>query len=103
MRGITVGLYPTNPTAEVEYLLGDSGAKIHLAEDQEQADKVFQIDRQRIPDLQRIIFVEPRGLVGVDDDRLLFWDNFLELGREHKRAAPRRGRRRDGAGQATTT
>ena len=25
VRGVTVGLYPTNPTAEVEYLLGDSG------------------------------------------------------------------------------
>jgi long-chain acyl-CoA synthetase len=88
VRGITVGLYPTNPTAEVEYLLTDCGAKIHFAEDQEQADKVFAIDRARIPDLQKIIFVEPRGLVGNDDDRLLFWDNFLELGREHKRQHP---------------
>jgi long-chain acyl-CoA synthetase len=88
VRGITVGLYPTNPTSEVEYMLTDSGARIHLAEDQEQADKVFRIDRQRIPDLQKIIFVEPRGLVGNDDDRLLFWDNFLDLGREHKRQHP---------------
>ena len=46
VRGITVGLYPTNPTAEVEYLLGDSGATVHLAEDQEQVDKVFAIDRR---------------------------------------------------------
>ena len=55
------------------------------------------------PTSQRIIFVEPRGLVGADDDRLLFWDNFLELGREHQRAAPRRGRRARWRGQATTT
>ena len=41
VRAITVGLYPTNPAAEVEYLLGDSGATVHLAEDQEQVDKVF--------------------------------------------------------------
>jgi long-chain acyl-CoA synthetase len=88
VRGITVGLYPTNPSAEVEYLLTDSGAKIHLAEDEEQADKVFQVDRRQLPDLQRIIFVEPRGLIGTDDDRLLFWDNFLELGREHRRQHP---------------
>ena len=88
VRGITVGLYPTNPMAEVEYLLGDCGAKIHLAEDQEQTEKVFQIDRERVPDLQRIIFVEPWGLVGVADDRLLFWERFLELGREHKAQHP---------------
>ena len=43
VRGITVGLYPTNPESEVKYLLSDSGAKIHLAEDQEQADKVVPI------------------------------------------------------------
>ena len=33
------------PTAEVEYLLTDSGAAVHLAEDQEQVDKVLAIDR----------------------------------------------------------
>src|SRR5687767_3888600 len=41
VRGITVGLYPTNPASEVEYLLTDSGSVVHLAEDQEQVDKVF--------------------------------------------------------------
>ena len=43
VRGITVGLYPTNPAAEVQYLLSDSGARIHLVEDQEQADKVVDV------------------------------------------------------------
>ncbi|MFQ5517569.1 MAG: AMP-binding protein, partial [Acidimicrobiia bacterium] len=38
IRGISTGLYPTNPTAEVKYLLGDSGAVVHIAEDQEQVD-----------------------------------------------------------------
>jgi long-chain acyl-CoA synthetase len=88
VRGITVGFYPTNPTAEVEYLLSDCGACVHFAEDQEQFDKVSAIDRATLPNLRRIIFVEPRGMVGMDDDRLLFWDNFLELGREHKRQHP---------------
>jgi long-chain acyl-CoA synthetase len=43
VRAITVGLYPTNPPAEVEYLLSDSGAVVHLVEDQEQADKVMAV------------------------------------------------------------
>ena len=41
VRGVTVGLYPTNPTAEVEYLLTDCGSSIHFAEDQEQVDRVL--------------------------------------------------------------
>ncbi len=49
IRGITVGFYATNPMAEVEYLLTDCGATVHLAEDQEQFDKVAAIDRSRLP------------------------------------------------------
>ena len=88
VRGITVGFYPTNPAAEVEYLLQDCGACIHFAEDEEQFDKVSAIDRSALPDLRKILFVEPRGMVGKDDDRLMFWDNFLELGRQHKAEHP---------------
>jgi len=48
VRGITVGFYPTNPTAEVEYLLTDCGSVLHLAEDQEQVDRVLEIDSSKI-------------------------------------------------------
>ena len=34
IRGITVGFYPTNPAAEVAYLLQDCGACVHFAEDE---------------------------------------------------------------------
>lgn len=88
IRGITVGLYPTNPAAEVEYLLKDAGAKVHLGEDQEQVDKVFEIDPASISDMTTIIYVEARGFAGADDKRLLFWDNFLEMGREHRTNNP---------------
>ncbi|MEX2654450.1 MAG: AMP-binding protein [Acidimicrobiia bacterium] len=87
-RGVTVGLYPTNPAAEVQYLLSDSGSKIHLAEDQEQADKVLDV-LDTLPNLKKIIHVEPRGFRQLrDDDRFIFWDDFLELGREHARSNP---------------
>lgn len=83
-RGTTVGLYPTNPTKEVAYILTDCGATIHFAEDQEQVDKVLALDRSEVPDLRTIIYAEPRGLVGIDDDRLVSWTEFLEIGRQHK-------------------
>jgi len=88
VRGITVGLYPTNPSAEVEYLLHDSGAKVHLAEDQEQADKVMEVVHT-LPTLEKIIHIEPRGFrTYADDRRFIFWDDFLALGREHRAANP---------------
>ncbi len=86
-RGITVGLYPTNPHAEVEYTLNDCGAKIHFAEDQEQVDKVLDLPVDRYPTIERIIYVEPRGVRDrYDDPRLMYWDDFLALGREHRAA-----------------
>lgn len=86
IRGISTGFYPTNPTAEVEYLLNDSRASVHFAEDQEQVDKVFDLPRDRFPHVNTIIYVEPRGVRRYDDDRLMFWDDFMELGREHRSA-----------------
>jgi len=88
IRGITTGMYPTNPTAEVEYLLNDSGARIHLAEDQEQVDKVLAMGRDRVPNVSTIIYVEPRGVRRYDDPRLVFWDDFMELGARHRNQDP---------------
>ncbi len=88
IRGITTGLYPTNPTAEVEYLLNDSGAKIHLAEDQEQVDKVLELPVATFPNLTTIVYVEPRGVRGYSDSRLMYWEDFMKLGREHRAANP---------------
>ena len=88
IRAVTVGLYPTNPAAEVQYLLSDSGARVHLAEDQEQADKVMEVIDE-LADLEKIIHVEPRGFRQYSkDDRFIFWDDFLEQGREHRAANP---------------
>ncbi|MFV1961279.1 MAG: long-chain fatty acid--CoA ligase [Acidimicrobiia bacterium] len=88
VRAITTGLYPTNPSAEVEYLLSDSGSVVHLAEDQEQADKVMEVI-ESLPDLRTIIHIEPRGFrKWRDDDRFLFWDDFIDMGREHRAANP---------------
>lgn len=88
VRGVTVGLYPTNPAAEVEYTLNDCGAVVHLVEDQEQVDKVFESESKAIASVRSLIYLEPRGFAGFSDERLLLWDNFLELGREHAKATP---------------
>jgi long-chain acyl-CoA synthetase len=88
IRALTVGLYSTNPAAEVQYLLSDSGSVVHLAEDQEQAEKVMEVVGN-LPNLRKIIHVEPRGFrKWRDDERFISWDDFLELGRRHREANP---------------
>ena len=88
VRGITVGLYPTNPAAEVEYTLKDSGSVVHIVEDQEQVDKVFDSNPDELQSVRSLIYFEPRGFAEFTDERLMFWENFLKTGREHRDANP---------------
>ena len=88
IRGITTGLYPTNPMAEVQYLVNDSGARIHFAEDQEQVDKMLDAGADAFPTVGTILYIEPRGVRNYPDERLMFWDDFMEIGRQHRAAHP---------------
>jgi long-chain acyl-CoA synthetase len=87
VRGITVGLYPTNPAPEVAYLLRDSGSKVLIAEDQEQVDKALLVEAE-CPDLDWIVYVEHRGVAGIDHPKLIGWHEFLERGRQHRDQDP---------------
>lgn len=87
LQGASVGLYSTNPSAEVEYLLSHSESKVLIAEDQEQVDKALAV-KDQLPNLTRIIYVEPRGVVTYDDPLLMSWDELLALGREHMAENP---------------
>jgi len=58
---IVVGVYPTSPAAEVDYLLRHSGAKLLIAEDEEQVDKALEV-RAGLPDLADVFVVDPRGV-----------------------------------------
>jgi len=77
----SLGIYPTSPPAEVEYLLAHSGARFLVAEDQEQVDKAIAV-ADRCPALERIICIDMRGVRGYGDRRLLPYDEVEQLGRE---------------------
>ena len=88
VRATSMGLYPTNPAAEVQYLLENSGSRILIAEDQEQVDKALAV-KDRLPALERIVYLEPRGIRDhYEDPILLSWSDFLKQGRVHREAHP---------------
>jgi long-chain acyl-CoA synthetase len=88
VRAATVGLYPTNPAAEVGYLLSHSGARILIAEDQEQVDKALAV-LDDCPDLEWIVYLEPRGIrYRYTNPKLMSWEHLLELGRKHRAEYP---------------
>jgi long-chain acyl-CoA synthetase len=61
MGAVTVGIYPTSPADEVEYLLSHSESVAVIAEDEEQYDKAVAV-RDRLPALRSIIVMDPRGV-----------------------------------------
>ena len=70
---VTVGLYPTSPAAEVEYLLSHSGAVVVVSEDEEQLDKALAV-RDRLPALRKIVLIDPRNVRALDDPMVITWD-----------------------------
>ncbi|MGY4282455.1 long-subunit acyl-CoA synthetase (AMP-forming) [Bradyrhizobium sp. LM2.7] len=80
--GVSSGIYPTDASSQVEYLVNDSRTKLIFSEDEEQLDKVLAC-RARCPSLQRIIVFDMEGLSGFSDDMVMSLDEFRALGRNH--------------------
>lgn len=76
---VTVGVYPTSPAPEVEYLLEHSESVVLIAEDEEQVDKALAV-RARTPKLRKIVVIEPRG-VDMSDEQLMTFAELEALGR----------------------
>ena len=81
IKSITVGLYPTNPSPEVKYLLGHSESKVLFAEDQEQVDKVLEVI-DHLPELLKIVYFESRGITRYENEKLISWDDFIKIGKK---------------------
>jgi len=59
--GVTVGVYPTSPTAEVSYVLAHADVEVVVCEDQEQTDKVLE-GLDGLPRLKAVVVIDMKGL-----------------------------------------
>jgi len=87
LRAAIVGFYPTNPVAEIRYLLQDSGARVLVAEDQEQVDKAMEVIDD-VETLEWVVYLDSRGLADYDDPRLLSLDEAVARGTELRAGDP---------------
>ncbi len=88
VRAVTVGVYPTSPAAEVEYLLHASDAVMVVCEDQEQLDKVLEV-RERLPLLTHLVVMDPRGLRHYQVPNLFTFEEVSALGAAFEHEHPR--------------
>ncbi|MGR3480759.1 AMP-binding protein [Salipiger marinus] len=66
---VPVPLYQDAVAEEMAYVLGHCGARFVIAADQEQVDKVIEI-QQGLHQFEHMIYVDPRGLRSYDHSRL---------------------------------
>jgi len=75
----TVGVYPTSPPAELQYLLEHSESVLLVSEDEEQLDKAMEV-RERAPAVRHIAVVDTRGVRVLDDPQVFTFAEIEALG-----------------------
>ena len=76
-----VGIYPTSLDEEIVHILTVANARVVVAEDQEQVDKL-QRTKPLMPHLRTVIYYDPHGLETYADDWLVDFAAIEEEGRE---------------------
>jgi len=87
LRAMTVGVYSTNPPEQVKYVVGHSESRFVIVEDQEQADKVLEVQRD-LPSLEKIIVIDMKGLRGYESSLLMSFEELEEIGAAYHREYP---------------
>ena len=81
MAGATpVPQYQDSVAEEMEYVLAHCGAKFVIAGDQEQVDKVLEI-QSKLPDFEQMIYLDGRGLRKYDHTKLHSFPSIMESGK----------------------
>jgi long-chain acyl-CoA synthetase len=65
----------------------DSGARVLIAEDQEQVDKALA-HKAGLPHLEWIVYLEPRGVRDYSEPSLVWWPDLLARGEGHRAEHP---------------
>ena len=81
LGGVTIGVYPTSPATEVQYVVSHADARFVVCEDQEQTDKILEV-WDELPRLQKIIVIDMKGLRNYPQENIISFQEIEVLGRE---------------------
>ena len=85
--GISLAVYQDSIATELGYVLEHAETKFIVAENEEQVDKLFEI-RERLGNVEKVVFDDPRGLELVDDPWLAHFPDVQAMGDEFGREHP---------------
>ena len=87
MGALSLGIYQDSLGEEVTFLLNIAEAKIIVAEDEEQIDKLLELIDET-PSVRYIVYCDARGIRKYDDPRLIDINALYALGAEVDAATP---------------
>ncbi|HBC3479072.1 TPA: long-chain fatty acid--CoA ligase [Vibrio parahaemolyticus] len=87
IKGYSLGIYQDSMHEEVAYLINYAKAKVVIAEDEEQCDKLLELGDE-IPSVEYIIYCDPRGMRKYDDPRLIDVEQVYNKGQLIDKANP---------------
>ncbi|EMQ2218061.1 long-chain fatty acid--CoA ligase [Vibrio parahaemolyticus] len=87
IKGYSLGIYQDSMHGEVAYLINYAKAKVVIAEDEEQCDKLIELGDE-IPSVEYIIYCDPRGMRKYDDPRLIDVEQVYKKGQLIDKANP---------------
>ena len=90
---LPLGLYQDSIAGELARMLVAAEARVIVAEDQEQVDKVLEV-RDRVPGLEHVIYYDSRGMYGYEAPGLLSFEEVEALGERAHRRSPEKFDRR---------
>ncbi|MCP4615742.1 MAG: long-chain fatty acid--CoA ligase [Bradyrhizobium sp.] len=87
---VAVGIYPTNPWVELQYIVRHSGSRVVITGDQEQTDKVLDAlaNNEGLPALEAIVCIDMKGLRHYQQSQLMSFERLCERGRGFARENP---------------
>ncbi|MDQ4053578.1 MAG: AMP-binding protein [Actinomycetota bacterium] len=74
-----VGIYPTSLDEEIRHILDISQARVVVAEDQEQVDKLIKV-KSHVAGLETVVFYDPHGLEDYREDYLVDFTTLEQRG-----------------------
>ena len=78
---VPVPLYQDAVAEEIAYVLDHCAARFVIAQDQEQVDKVIEVQEQ-LPGLEHMVYLDPRGMRKYDHSKLTRFDALQAAGRD---------------------
>jgi long-chain acyl-CoA synthetase len=82
---VPVPLYQDANAEEMAYVMSHCGARFAIVGDQEQVDKIFEVQDQ-LPEFEQMIYLDPRGLRKYDHAAMAQYSDVQERGRKTRQA-----------------